>query len=386
MTRKDLNWVFDRCLERLQGGASLESVLAEYPEWTGELKPVLESILAIWASRGSDTIPIAAMVRSRERLSEEIQRRRAVEPPPPAWKRWLRQLRPLMVPAMVLLVVIALSVTGLASVEALPGEALYPVKLAAERISLSLPASPMERLEREETFDSRRQAEVRALIDQHRTQEVFFSGYLTYGDDKVWRVNQIPLDVPANLVERLQSLIGQYIFVRADLQTDGLLQLQWFESRIYNISGRVSAIDGIRFKVDDLWVELGADAAVRGMPGLGQYVTVSVIRLSDGRLVAIKVDYSDVQSGENNPTATIEERQDESDATDVVELTSEVTLTVEVETPEAEETEDPTQPAEITTTPEKPDTRRHPSETPGRSENGSADEVYPTPAPTDPPG
>ncbi|HMN62665.1 MAG TPA: hypothetical protein PJ988_20030, partial [Anaerolinea sp.] len=87
--------------------------------------------------RGSDTVPVAAMTRSRERLQEDAQRRRAVAPRESAFQRWFRSLRMATVPAVLLLVTIGLGLTGLASVQALPGQPLYPVKLAAERFTLS---------------------------------------------------------------------------------------------------------------------------------------------------------------------------------------------------------------------------------------------------------
>lgn len=289
MTNKDLNWVFERCLERLQGGDSLAAVLADYPEWTNELKPVLESILAIWEARGSDTIPVAAMLRSREQLTQEAQRRKAVEPRVSLWVKFARSMRAVAVPAVILLIVLGLGGTALASIDALPGEMFYPVKLAAERMTLNLPASSAQRLEREETFDLRRYAEVEKLRDQQRVQTVNFAGHLTIGDDKVWRVNQIPVDVPAEMVDALSALVGQYVYLRADLLADGRLVVEWFESRLYTISGRVTALDSGRFRVDDLWIELSAQAALEGVPALGQQVTVSVIRLSNNRLVAARL-------------------------------------------------------------------------------------------------
>jgi hypothetical protein len=304
MTRKDLNWVFDKCLVKLQGGASLESVLAEYPEWRQELQPVLETVLAVWQSRGSDTVPIAAMTRSRERLHEEIQRRQAVAPKQSAWQRWLYSLRMATVPAVVLLVTFTLGLTGLASVQALPGEPLYPVKLAAERFTLSLPASASQRLAREEGYDNRRSEEVEALIHQQREQEVFFNGYLTQGEDLIWRVDQIVVDVPADMLDSVTSKLGRYVYVHADLMPDGKMVLEWIEDRLYKINGTVQAVDGMRIRIDGLWVELSEAAILQGSAEVGEDVTLSVVRLSTNHLLALdmKVGSGQTMDSKEMPT------------------------------------------------------------------------------------
>ena len=314
MTRQDLNLVFDRCLEKLQSGSSLEAVLAEYPEWADELRPVLESVMALWQARGSDTVPVAAMTRSRARLYEEAQRRRAVERQPSLWQRLLRSVQRVTVPAVILLVVAGLALTGLASVKALPGEALYQVKIVAERITLNLPATASDRLIREETYDTRRFTEVEALRDQQREQEVFFVGDLTLDEDGIWRIGQIPLNVPAEMEKDLAELVGQYIFVHADLMPDGRLVLEWFESRLYTLSGRVQAVDGTRIRIDTVWAELGSAVAGQWTPMVGQRVTVSVVRLADGRLMVVKLTV--IPNNESNEAAVqiaTTEKPDEED-------------------------------------------------------------------------
>jgi hypothetical protein len=312
MMRQDLNLVFDRCLEKLQSGSSLAEVLAEYPEWADELRPVLESVMALWQARGSDTVPVAAMTRSRARLNEEAQRRRAVERQPSLW-RWLRTAQRVTVPAMISLVVVGLALTGL-SVKALPGEALYPVKIGAERLTLSLPATASDRLIREETYDTRRFAEVQSLRDQQREQEVFFVGDLTLEDDGIWRIGKIPLNVPVEMEKDLAELVGQYIFVHADLMPDGRLVLEWFESRQYTFSGRVQEVDGTRIRIDTVWAEIGSAVAGQWTPTVGQRVTVSVVRLADGRLMVVKLKI--IPNTESNEAAVLiatTEKPDEQD-------------------------------------------------------------------------
>jgi len=294
---EELNRVFEDCLARLQHGASLEEVLQKYPEWREELRPVLEAMLALWESRGSDTVPVAAMRRSREHLLEEAQRRRAVEPPPSFWVRWLRKTSGFIVPAVVFLVVLGLFLTGWASVKALPGEAFYPVKLAAEQITLNFSASPSQRMELEDAYNLRRAEEVEALIQRRRKQEVTFSGYLTEEGDHTWRINGIPLDVPSTLKDGLANLAGSYVDVRGSSTQDGHLMLEWAEPRVYTLTGKVQAVEGERVRVAGLWVTLEPKVVGNQRLDVGQEAEVSVIRLADRSLLAVKIT---LKAGGNN--------------------------------------------------------------------------------------
>lgn len=296
--KEELNRVFEDCLARLQHGASLEDVLQKYPEWKAELRPVLEAMLALWEARGSDTVPVAAMRRSREHLLEEAQRRRAVEPPPGFWVRWFRKASVFSVPAVVFLVVLGLFLTGWASVKALPGEALYPVKLAAEQITLNLSSSPVQRMELEDAYNLRRAEEVEALIQRKRQQEVTFTGYLTQEGDQTWRINGIPLDVPSTLEEGLRDLAGSYVYVRGTSTQDGHFVLERADSWFYTLTGKVQAVQDGRLQMNDLWVTLNPEVVGNQRLEVGQEVVVSVIRLADRGLLAVKIT---LKTGGNEP-------------------------------------------------------------------------------------
>ena len=186
----DVNNILDQCLMQLQAGAELESILADYPELSQDLRPILEAVVAIMSARGSDTVPVAAMRRSRARLMS-ITRQLNTLPRPAWWKvQWtlftgrLWRARALMISLAGLVLIASLIWTGLASAQALPGETLYPVKIAAEQIGLSISATSSDRLQREENYDLRRKEEVEALIIQNREEEVYF---YRLSHPQIWR-------------------------------------------------------------------------------------------------------------------------------------------------------------------------------------------------------
>jgi hypothetical protein len=308
MNGEQLNVIFEACLLRLQCGESLEQVLADYPEWRRELRPALEAVQAVWKARGSDTVPIAAMARSREQLRLELQRRQALSPRESAWQRFWRALHVPHVASLlvaVTLVLAGLGITGLVTAQALPGQAFYPVKLATERLTMSLPASAAEKLAREEEYDLRRNQEFSALLRQQRDEVLYFSGFLSTPDGQDWQVGTLSVTAGAELVPVLAEKTGRYVTVCARTRDDGSLALETVEDRVYHLEGQVEAVEGERVKVGGLWVEAereDAPAALRP----GDAAAFSLVRLADGRLLAthfrVQEGGSAIEHSRNAPT------------------------------------------------------------------------------------
>jgi len=153
---------------------------------------------------------------------------------------------------------------------------------------------------------------VETLIHQQREQEVYFTGYLSRAEDQVWRVDQLVVEVPADLSESLISKLGRYVYVHADLMPDGRMVVEWVEDRVYTISGRVQEVDGMRFRIDGIWVDLNADTTTQGEARVGADVTVSVVRLTDDSLMAVSVRVGDGATKEFNLMPTEQPGEDDS--------------------------------------------------------------------------
>ena len=285
---KDLNEILDLCISRLQNGQGLESVLGEYPGYASQLRPILEAVLMVWSSRGSDTVPIAAMQRSRRRLlnaAAGLRESRGL----PWWRRPYGLVRGALAPVMILLVCAALLFTGIASAEALPGQPLYPFKLAAEQFSLSLPATASGRLAKEENYDLRRKDEVESLITRQRQQAVDLNGFLMRGDDGTWRIDDLKITISAAILPEAERLLGQYVAVHANLLESGEVIAQNIEARVYVINGKINKIEGSRIQVGDIWVEITPETMVSGSLSLGYEVQVSIVRIEEDGYLALKL-------------------------------------------------------------------------------------------------
>ncbi|MEW5869672.1 MAG: DUF5667 domain-containing protein [Chloroflexota bacterium] len=166
MSAKVDELIWQDCLERLQNGESLESVLARYPEQAAGLQPELEA--AAWLlQRGPALAPRPGFVAaSRRRLARRWLPAPRLTRSCQALVNWsLRlQARKLVVYAMLVILLVGqmlnVAKVARASQVFLPGEPLYPLKTVLENTHLLL------------AFDAGRQANLHIEYAQRRLLEV----------------------------------------------------------------------------------------------------------------------------------------------------------------------------------------------------------------------
>ena len=137
------------CLDALEAGQDPELILAEHPDQVEAIRPILlmERELA-----GLPQLPAAgAQARSETLFLAAAASMKAAAARPAGGLRWWQPLLAVLGGLAVLLVI------GLGSLraaeDALPGDALYPVKRLNETAQLRLFSSPQERLQLEESFE-----------------------------------------------------------------------------------------------------------------------------------------------------------------------------------------------------------------------------------------
>ncbi len=179
----------DACLSRLRGGENAADVVAEFPELTAELKPLLDSAEFMLAERVTPPPPPHGLSRTRERfLSTAKARSRAQRPvaaptsPLVRLAEWFTPLQPLRVPrlvgatiAVVLFLVLTTPVLAPRVEAAIPGDPLYSVKLVAEQVRLASAFDPAQRESLEAEFSQRRAAEIERATDRGLEEEVKWS-------------------------------------------------------------------------------------------------------------------------------------------------------------------------------------------------------------------
>lgn len=141
----DIEELLAQCLKEIEEGSSVEECLARHPDCREELAPLLRTAQRMRAAPRVSPPPTFrrhARTRLLNTIEAQISAARPQPSVPPRQRGLLRRLG-LTMPAMVTIMVIVLLVTaGLgvvhASSRSLPGDPLYEVKLAIERIRLTL--------------------------------------------------------------------------------------------------------------------------------------------------------------------------------------------------------------------------------------------------------
>jgi len=166
---KELNNILDECLERLLvQGETVERCLESYPEHATKLEPLLRTAVAANEALAIQPHP-EFKARARYQLDlvlEKVKPKRRL--PVLGWQpRWA-------VVMVVFLAVVLLTggSTALAADHIMPGNPLYPVKLATEQVRLVLTFSDIGKAELYATLADRRVAEITYMVDKGKPRHV----------------------------------------------------------------------------------------------------------------------------------------------------------------------------------------------------------------------
>lgn len=122
-----------RCLDEVAAGADIEEIVARYPTYAAELRPLLEAALRL---RGEIVPPprSEAVRRGRMRVIAAAQRVQAVRQGWVAGRRWVSAL---LTAGLLLALLFGGTLSVRAAEASLPGDPLYDLKLLKESIELT---------------------------------------------------------------------------------------------------------------------------------------------------------------------------------------------------------------------------------------------------------
>lgn len=159
----------------------MEDCLDRYPSMREQLEPLLR--IAIEIREPPDVKPSPSFkVKARVWLMDQIHGRQAVTKWP--WSRYPSRVKPIhnitrfstSMASVILVIVVAVSALGAgtayASQSSLPGDALYPLKLATEQAGMMLLRDDAARAERALIFVERRMGEMEVLAEEGRSQDL----------------------------------------------------------------------------------------------------------------------------------------------------------------------------------------------------------------------
>ncbi|GAB4538776.1 MAG: hypothetical protein Fur002_02820 [Anaerolineales bacterium] len=223
--------ILETCLAKLEQGEDLENLLAQYPQFAAELRPLLKTAQA--AQRFAASPSVESMRRGRARLmqkTEELREARFTPRP----KRPALAFLPKLAYALAALLLFFSSGAGLlnASASSLPGETLYPVKRGAENLQIAFSFNSSAKKSLQKEYNYIRLYEVQALLAEGKRAAVKFSGVLN-GDESAWFVANIPVSFSQN--SNLPP-VGQPLFIYGWTNENGLVDVESFSALLNDSS------------------------------------------------------------------------------------------------------------------------------------------------------
>jgi len=206
-------------MDEVYNGVDLELVLAKYPEYASELRPLLQAVLG--ARRIAAPAPSANVVR-RNRV-KLLERAALMQEKRQSGLGWFFSLRRALV-AFVLGLVFFTSSTRLVSAasNSLPGDSLYSVKRSWENITLWFAFDPEERENLEFEYENERLDELAELFADGRAAEVDFTGIVSYvTEEGIWVSNVLVVVGPGTHMPDQQIQIGFALYVHGYTQANG---------------------------------------------------------------------------------------------------------------------------------------------------------------------
>jgi hypothetical protein len=244
MNRQKFEFLLAECLDRLEEGESLQSILDTNPQQANRLKPLLK---AAFVSRSlpkpepspeavqSGKIRLLAEVDSL-RLENKFSKNRTKSADARYTGRLLEKIHSFiekenidmkLVPRLAIYVLITALVGGFFSISAsassLPGDPLYGLKLGWEQAQMVFTFDNDAQAELEEEFETERLYELEELLEEGREEEIEFSGIIEEIGTSAWLISGITVQIDQDTELEGNLEVGTLVEVEALTQEDGSL-------------------------------------------------------------------------------------------------------------------------------------------------------------------
>jgi hypothetical protein len=235
--RHELDAALDQCLAWMREGMDLKTCLDRYPEYAAELRPLLEVAVDVVRVRVPAS-PIEARADGQRRMlavmAQKQERLARTHPATLLVKRIFASLlpgkpgslRPAWQLAAVMLMVVLIAggwMAVAASAGSLPGDVLYPVKLASQKAQLALMFNPAKQRLMADQFETQQRMDVQAALKGRRQVAVEFRGVLQEFDNSQWVVGGLPVMLQETTTIVGQPSLGAMVRVQADMPGDDKL-------------------------------------------------------------------------------------------------------------------------------------------------------------------
>jgi hypothetical protein len=204
---KRIDEIFAECLEQVFNGTSIEQCVAKYPEHAAELRKLLETAVAARRVAAVEPTP-EFRERARYQLQAALREKAAAKTARKFSFSWNWQPRWAVALTAVVILLAGGSGTVLASNNSMPGQLLYAVKLASEKVKLAVATS------------STAKAEVYAGLAERRVNEIVYLA----ANSEPERISQVTknLDVCLTNISNLSGGVSENAMFSARNADDSL--------------------------------------------------------------------------------------------------------------------------------------------------------------------
>ena len=160
--------ILNECLERILHGETIDRCLSRFPQYAHKLKPLLDTGLQVKKAVAVNPRP---EFRANARRQFQAALNASESKPKFSFLYWLKQPQWTAVTAFALLIVLGTATVALAN-GSMPDQPLYPVKMAVEKIQISLTPSAESRGELYARFLERRINEITRMAAENKPDKI----------------------------------------------------------------------------------------------------------------------------------------------------------------------------------------------------------------------
>jgi hypothetical protein len=280
MSRSDISNALAECLIKMKAGATIDEAVLEYPHLADQLRSLLGVAQSIQLPEKAARVPSSAQIDSRRRMlaqTREIKKKKGS-----AWFWTILYFFRRNAGSFAFgVVAVVLLFIALGSAQALPGDSLYGVKIAAEKAGTSININPGSSVSRQANYDTRRLSEVNQMILEKRTGDVQLAGYLELQNPQGWKVDGIALKISSQLEQQANGQSGIYVDVSGFLNNLGQVEVKQIKPRLINLSGTLQSIGNNLWKVNNQEVRIDQNTHIQGKPQTGKVVFIEAAMIRD---------------------------------------------------------------------------------------------------------
>ncbi len=300
-----LEEALEACLKSMQAGQSVDECLNRFPDLAPDLRDLLKTADVIKRLH-PDTIPEEGRIRCRQALLTKaealagedrhiISGRLAgrIVSPVRSFFQSIRAVNPIMSKFTVALGIALIFVIfsgGLliSSAKSLPGDSLYPVKLAVENIRVHLAPNGEMRQEYEVNYNQQRVEEVQRLLGLERQQKISFEGTIISIDGSEWIVSGILVDVEAKTIivaapgNIMRAEPGMTVEIEGITNTQGYVTADEIHIREYHFIGKVEKINTSSWEISGISLNITSSTHIESGIQVGDEVAVLVSSQDNG--------------------------------------------------------------------------------------------------------